>query len=88
MAEVATVPLVYHYGDSFLDIDVEWQSVDGEAHPVPGYLASMKVRSATDNAVVLWLDSDTHGGLLLEDADVQCRVRSTASPALMLAGDL
>lgn len=87
MLEVPTLPLVYHYEDSFVGVEWQWTEDDDTPKSIAGYLASLMVRDA-DEVLVLHLDSDAQGGLQIPDGGLTGKVLANASPTKMTSGAL
>lgn len=86
MPRVREKTLVYHYGDSWNSLAIVWKDSAGNPKDLTNYLASMHVRDETTDTLVLHLDSDVEGGLVVTPAEG--KVSTSATPTKMMGGSL
>ena len=83
--EVAVYPIVYHYGDTFDGLSVQWKDSAGVANDLTGFVASMKVKNE-DGTALLSLSSPSIGMTIPTPANGTVVIN--AVPSLMIGSDL
>lgn len=85
--EVKLFPIVYHYGDTFEGLTVQWIADDGNPHDLTNYRTDMKIRDKVTGDTVLHLSSDTGEGLTIPDP-TDGTVIVNGFPSIMTSGSL